>query len=163
VTGSVTLTYDDLPDDVRDALEQALWKVVNDQIEGTAELEIRVGPVVFQAMIQETRHGFAFPEPELGVLGRVGMASMRSTYQFALGRPAELAAAHCKDCCCAKSWEALGITEYTGRSIPEEITELRGALRESLEQIERGDMGLPGSTFRNRLLERMRRALRRAE
>ena len=28
---------------------------------------------------------------------------------------------HCEDCCCAKSWEALGIDTYTGRSIPEEI------------------------------------------
>ncbi len=32
---------------------------------------------------------------------------------------------HCADCCCAKAWEALGITEYTGRSIPEEIALLR--------------------------------------
>ena len=32
---------------------------------------------------------------------------------------------HCEDCCCAKSWKALGITEYTGKSIPEHITELR--------------------------------------
>lgn len=31
---------------------------------------------------------------------------------------------HCKDCCCAKSWEALGIKEYTGKSIPEEIKKL---------------------------------------
>lgn len=32
---------------------------------------------------------------------------------------------HCKDCCCARSWKALGITTYTGRSIPEEIERLR--------------------------------------
>ena len=32
---------------------------------------------------------------------------------------------HCEDCCCARSWEALGITEYTGRSIPEEISRIR--------------------------------------
>jgi rubrerythrin len=32
---------------------------------------------------------------------------------------------HCRDCCCAKSWEALGISSYTGKSIPEHITELR--------------------------------------
>lgn len=32
---------------------------------------------------------------------------------------------HCKDCCCAKSWEALGIKEYTGKSIPEHISELK--------------------------------------
>ena len=32
---------------------------------------------------------------------------------------------HCKDCCCARSWEALGITAYTGRSIPEHIEALR--------------------------------------
>ena len=30
---------------------------------------------------------------------------------------------HCKDCCCAKSWEALGIKEFTGLSIPEHIKE----------------------------------------
>jgi hypothetical protein len=32
---------------------------------------------------------------------------------------------HCTDCCCAKSWTALGITEYTGKSIPEHIIALR--------------------------------------
>ncbi len=32
---------------------------------------------------------------------------------------------HCKDCCCAKSWEALGIKDYTGKSIPEEIVKLK--------------------------------------
>ena len=32
---------------------------------------------------------------------------------------------HCKDCCCALSWAALGITEYTGRSIPEEISRIQ--------------------------------------
>lgn len=32
---------------------------------------------------------------------------------------------HCKDCCCAESWKALGIKEYTGKSIPEHIAELR--------------------------------------
>jgi Protein of unknown function (DUF2384) len=32
---------------------------------------------------------------------------------------------HCVDCCCARSWKALGISEYTGKSIPEHIRELR--------------------------------------
>ena len=32
---------------------------------------------------------------------------------------------HCKDCCCARSWKALGIAEYTGKSIPEHIEELK--------------------------------------
>ena len=36
---------------------------------------------------------------------------------------------HCEDCCCARSWEALGITEYTGRSIPEEITRTREQIK----------------------------------
>jgi hypothetical protein len=35
---------------------------------------------------------------------------------------------HCKDCCCAQTWKALGITGYTGRSIPEHIIELRNEL-----------------------------------
>jgi hypothetical protein len=41
---------------------------------------------------------------------------------------------HCKDCCCARSWEALGITEYTGRSIPEEIERLQGVLDAALKR-----------------------------
>lgn len=29
---------------------------------------------------------------------------------------------HCRDCCCcARSWKALGVTTYTGKSIPEHI------------------------------------------
>lgn len=35
---------------------------------------------------------------------------------------------HCQDCCCARSWKALGISEYTGLSIPEHIQQLREAL-----------------------------------
>jgi hypothetical protein len=31
---------------------------------------------------------------------------------------------HCHDCCCAQSWIALGVTEYTGLSIPEHIEQL---------------------------------------
>jgi hypothetical protein len=44
-------------------------------------------------------------------------------------RPAVAAALaeanHCKYCCCAQSWNALGVTEYTGKSIIEHIEELR--------------------------------------
>lgn len=35
---------------------------------------------------------------------------------------------HCKDCCCARSWAALGITEYTGKGIPEHIGDLKREL-----------------------------------
>jgi hypothetical protein len=35
---------------------------------------------------------------------------------------------HCQDCCCARSWAALGITQYTGKSIAEHIQALRSAL-----------------------------------
>ncbi len=35
---------------------------------------------------------------------------------------------HCKDCCCARSWKALGIARYTGKSIPEHISELRSEI-----------------------------------
>jgi hypothetical protein len=35
---------------------------------------------------------------------------------------------HCKDCCCARAWKALGVTEYTGLSIPEHIEMLRKQL-----------------------------------
>jgi len=40
---------------------------------------------------------------------------------------------HCKDCCCAESWKALGISEYTGKSIPEEII----LLKEENEKLQR--------------------------
>jgi len=39
-----------------------------------------------------------------------------------------MAAEHCKDCCCAQSWAALGITDYTGMSIPEHITAMRAEI-----------------------------------
>jgi hypothetical protein len=45
---------------------------------------------------------------------------------------------HCKDCCCARSWAALGISEYTGKSIPEHIASLRAenaALREAAGRV----------------------------
>jgi hypothetical protein len=40
---------------------------------------------------------------------------------------------HCKDCCCARAWKALGITEYTGLSIPEHIEQLRKQLDAELQ------------------------------
>ncbi len=40
---------------------------------------------------------------------------------------------HCVDCCCAQSWKALGITQYTGKSIPEHIAAL-AASHEKLVQ-----------------------------
>ncbi len=41
---------------------------------------------------------------------------------------------HCKDCCCARSWEALGITSHTGMSIPEHIQQLREQLAAEREK-----------------------------
>jgi hypothetical protein len=38
----------------------------------------------------------------------------------------ELKGGHCSDCCCARSWKALGISEYTGKSIPEHIYTIVG-------------------------------------
>ena len=46
---------------------------------------------------------------------------------------AEMKDIHCKDCCCARSWDALGISAYTGKSIPEHIT----ALREQIAALQR--------------------------
>ena len=42
---------------------------------------------------------------------------------------------HCKDCCCARSWEALGITEYTGLSIPEHIERLTTERDEARKEV----------------------------
>ena len=34
-------------------------------------------------------------------------------------------ATHCHDCCCARSWKALGVDKYDGKSIPEHIEQLK--------------------------------------
>ena len=53
-------------------------------------------------------------------------------YSTAPAPPRELSAEnHCKDCCCAQSWKALGITEYNGLSIPENIAALTAKLEEA--------------------------------
>jgi len=49
---------------------------------------------------------------------------------------------HCKDCCCARSWAALGVNEYTGKSIPEHIELIKAEnerLRGALTAISTGD------------------------
>ena len=40
----------------------------------------------------------------------------------------QMAINHCKDCCCARSWKALGISEFTGKDIPEHIVALKEEL-----------------------------------
>ena len=45
--------------------------------------------------------------------------------------------AHCMDCCCAQSWNALGITEYTGKNIPEHISGIKSALSQARAEAER--------------------------
>jgi hypothetical protein len=42
--------------------------------------------------------------------------------------PYALPVDHCKDCCCAQSWAALGISEYNGKSIVENIIDLKAQL-----------------------------------
>ena len=49
---------------------------------------------------------------------------------------------HCIDCCCQRSWEALGLKEYSGKSIPEEIEKImleNERLRIELEARPQGD------------------------
>jgi hypothetical protein len=60
----------------------------------------------------------------------IGEDWVRDKEMLAL-REAELAAlrnTHCRDCCCAQSWLALGVYKYDGKSIPEHITALRDEL-----------------------------------
>lgn len=42
---------------------------------------------------------------------------------------------HCKDCCCARSWKALGNPTYNGMAIDERITALRESHDRLLEQL----------------------------
>jgi hypothetical protein len=59
---------------------------------------------------------------------REEIARLTANYDYIASRYQDLVIQdeeHCKDCCCARSWKALGITEYTGKSIPEHIEALR--------------------------------------
>ena len=76
-------------------------------VKKVAELEQEMSKVVFYACYKR--------EMEAGM---VKIAELEKEVERLEGR-------HCADCCCDKSWKALGITEYTGKSIPEHIAELR--------------------------------------
>ena len=60
---------------------------------------------------------------------------------------------HCEDCCCARSWKALGITEYTGKSIPEHITELQSE-NERLRE-EKKELGIMHDKYVKRVTKMM--------
>lgn len=49
---------------------------------------------------------------------------IHDTYEQFTGSPSPQPN-HCLDCCCARSWAALGITKMTGKSIPEHIEEIK--------------------------------------
>ena len=42
----------------------------------------------------------------------------------------DMEAAHCSDCCCARSWKALGVDKYDGKSIPEHIEQLQDKIKQ---------------------------------
>lgn len=68
---------------------------------------------------------------------------------------------HCKDCCCARSWDALGISTYTGKSIPEHIALLK-ARADRLEAAIRD--GLTDGVFeRGSTYDKLRAALMEGE
>jgi hypothetical protein len=72
-------------------------------------------------------------------------------------RIAELERGHCKDCCCARSWEALGITTYTGMDIPDHIRALAEESREKTSQIALRDEALRQQDTRIAELEQIGR------
>lgn len=44
---------------------------------------------------------------------------------------------HCHDCCCARSWTALRVTQFDGKSIPEHIDDLRRVLADTVAEVGR--------------------------
>ncbi len=54
----------------------------------------------------------------------------------------------CDDCCCAISWKALGISGYTGKSIPEHILELKRQCDELAHVLERYTFAYPAFRFK---------------
>jgi hypothetical protein len=97
------------------------------------------------------RHGTCSPywEPYVGILLAQDLDALSTELAFVKAerdrfaeRCDEMAQRdkeHCKDCCCARSWRALGIDEYTGKSIPEHIELLkaeRNRLKDALRKVE---------------------------
>jgi hypothetical protein len=74
---------------------------------------------------------------------------------------------HCVDCCCARSWKALGNPGYTGESIPEHIdklkaqadaltiilTELRAEMDDYSDVIDNPEGGRPRPNVAMRLMQ----------
>ena len=79
---------------------------------------------------------------------------------------AEREANHCRDCCCAQSWAALGVTKYDRASIPEHILalkqradELEAALREVHSRYILGGAMLPfGHSYHKWFADLLQRA-----
>lgn len=65
---------------------------------------------------------------EIGLRFRSALRYLDEKGYLAL-TPPKIEGDHCKDCCCERSWKALGITKYTGKSISEHIAELKDALQ----------------------------------
>jgi hypothetical protein len=89
----------------------------NDCLDGQSEMEIAYNRIAeLENEIKEwenSRDGFLFSSQEKNFK----IMELEKEVERLEGR-------HCADCCCDKSWKALGITEYTGKSIPEHIAEL---------------------------------------
>ncbi len=80
----------------------------------------------------------------------------------AVGMDAPLASNpnHCADCCCARSWKALGFTAYTGLSIPEHIEQMRKALEHIAAG--RGPFSVDQLTFASNVIETMKTTAQKA-
>lgn len=76
----------------------------------------------------------ALKADKIDQLTRIETAKLHDAY----AEIARLRQGHCKDCCCARSWEALGGQTIPGGSIPQHIEELVeeiAALREAVRNI----------------------------
>lgn len=70
------------------------------------------------------------------ILHRHGGWRRNSDYEILAARVAELENGHCRDCCCARAWNALGIYEFSGASIPEEIDKLKAEIKRLRDEVE---------------------------
>lgn len=85
MSARLKLMFENLPESARVALDEALMSIVEGQM---LEIEVRIGPVFFTGMLEESRHHW--PQNAVGQLGCPSVRPfLRSEYDLLLYGPTQ--------------------------------------------------------------------------